>query len=79
MGIDSKKMVVGGKLKVSPLDELRLNEIDELKKIFFGFFVREVLDNKKKKSYEGPKYYERNPDEREFTENLEFGESEMSH
>lgn len=66
-------------MKISPLDELRFNEIDELKKIFFEFFVREVLENKKFKSYEGPKYYERNPDEREFTENLDCAEEEMSH
>jgi hypothetical protein len=63
----------------SPLSELKCNEIDELKKIFFEFFVREVLENKKIKSYEGPKYYEKNPDEKDFNENMEISlEEEMT-
>ncbi len=62
------------KVAFSPLAELKCNEIDELKKIFFEFFVREVLENKKIKSYGGPKYYEKNPDEKDFSDNMDISQ-----
>jgi hypothetical protein len=65
--------------KLTAFDEARFNEIDELKKIFYEFFVREVLDNKKLKSYQGPKYYERDPDERDFAEQSDVSEEMGTH
>lgn len=78
VSIEAKK-IHSSKVVSSPLSELKCNEIDELKKIFFEFFVREVLENKTIKSYEGPKYYEKNPDEKDFSENMDISlEEEMT-
>lgn len=61
-----------------PAEAPRSDEIEELKKIFYEFFVKETDNKSHSESHYQPKYYEKNPNEPLFSLEPELSQNGLN-